>query len=172
MDYEVVFTKRRSVGIRVTPQGQVVVRAPSGMSKRTIDTIVEKHSAWIEKRVNAAKEHPSVIYDLSQGEINNLKDKTRKIILPIVNKYAHIMGLSPTKINITSAKRVFGSCTAKKHLNFSFRLCLYPEDAIEYVVVHELAHMKEMNHSKKFWAVVEKYLPDYNERKKLLKEIV
>ena len=80
------------------------------------------------------------------------------------------MGALPTKINFTSAKRVFGSCTTQKHLNFSFRLALYPFEAIEYIVVHELAHLFEMNHSKRFWAVVEKQLPDYKERKKLLKE--
>lgn len=170
MDYEIIFAKRKTVGIRVMPNGQVVVRAPKGTSKRAIGEIVAKHSAWISKRVNDVKEHPSLIYDLSMSELNNLKKRTEEIVIPLVEKYSAVMGLHPSKVNITSAKRVFGSCTDRGHLNFSFRLCLYPVSAIEYVVVHELSHMKEMNHSKRFWAVVEKYLPDYREGKKLLKE--
>jgi predicted metal-dependent hydrolase len=90
--------------------------------------------------------------------------------MPLVEHYACQMGVCPTKINITSAKRVFGRCTSKKHLNFSFRLALCPYEAIEYVVVHELCHIKEMNHSKRFWAEVEKILPDYKLRRRLLKE--
>ena len=79
------------------------------------------------------------------------------------------MGVSYEKVSINSAKTRFGSCSSRKTLNFSYRLALYPYEAIEYVCVHELAHLTEMNHSKKFWAIVEKYLPDYKERKKLLK---
>ena len=111
-------------------------------------------------------------YTATKEEINNLKEKTKEIVLPLVEKHASLMGVTPTKINFTSAKRVFGSCTAQKHLNFSFRLCLYPVEAVEYVVVHELAHILQMNHSKKFWAIVEKHLPDYKKRQELLKEIL
>ena len=78
-------------------------------------------------------------------------------------------GLKYNRITITSAKTRFGSCTTQKNISFSYRLMLYPELAREYVVVHELAHLIEMNHSKKFYAIIEKYLPDYKERKKLLK---
>ena len=172
MDYQIIHTKRRSVGIRITPDGKIIVRAPYRMSKRSIDEIVEKHKGWIESRLEAISSTPSITYTATKEEINNFKEKTREIVLPLVAKYASLMGATPTRVNFTSAKRVYGSCTAQKHLNFSFRLCLYPYEAIEYVVVHELAHLLEMNHSKKFWAVVERQLPDYKERKKLLKEIL
>ena len=72
-------------------------------------------------------------------------------------------------MTITGAKTRFGSCSSKGNISFSYRLMMYPEPAREYVVVHELAHLVEMNHSKRFYAIVERYLPDYKERKKQLK---
>ena len=169
MEYKIFYSKRKTVALKVDNDLSVVVKAPYGVSREIIDGIVEKHSRWIEKRINALKNQPSLV-PVTKEEIDNLKVKTRKIVVPLVEKYACKMRVSPTKINITSAKRVFGSCTSKKHLNFSFRLALYPYEATEYVVVHELCHIKEMNHSKRFWAEVEKILPDYKLRRRLLKE--
>ena len=79
------------------------------------------------------------------------------------------MGLKYSRITITSAETRFGSCSSKGNISYSYRLMLYPEAAREYVVVHELAHLLEMNHSKKFYAIVERYLPDYKERRRMLK---
>lgn len=169
MEYQVIYAKRRSVSIRVTKDLKIEVRAPKGLSRDIIDGIVRKHAGWIEKRLEKIQSQPNVLYNPTTEEINILKEKTRDIVLPIVEKYAKIMGLEPAKVTITSAKQVFGSYTSKKHLNFSFRLALYPYDATEYVVVHELCHMREMNHSKKFWSLVETYLPDYKKRRRLLK---
>ena len=80
------------------------------------------------------------------------------------------MGLKYGRIAITSAKTRFGSCSSKGNLSFSYLLMLYPDSAIDYVVVHELAHLKEMNHSPRFYKIIEEVLPDYKERKKLLKK--
>ncbi len=169
MNYKITYSKRKTVSLRVLPDLTVEVRAPFGLSRGIIDEIVEKHSAWIKKRIESVKAQP-LAYTPTKGEIEELKEKTRGIVLPLVEKYATYIGVVPTKINFTSAKRVFGSCTSKKHLNFSFRLCLYPREAIEYVVVHELCHIKEMNHSPRFWREVGQILPDYKERRELLKE--
>lgn len=84
--------------------------------------------------------------------------------------YAKIMDLKYGRITITGAKTRFGSCSAKGNLSFSYYLMLYPEYAIDYVVVHELAHLKEMNHSSKFYKIIESVLPDYKERIKVLKK--
>ena len=168
MEYEVVYSKRKTIGLKVTPELKLVVHAPRGLNRKIIDEIVQKHSSWIEKRINIIKEQP-LPKAVLPNEILELKEKTKEIVLPLVKKYAEQVGVTYTKVNITSAKKVFGSCTSKKHLNFSFRLALYPISAIEYVVVHELCHIKEMNHSKKFWCEVGKILPDYKERRKLLK---
>ena len=85
-------------------------------------------------------------------------------------KYSEIMGLYPTGITITGAERRFGSCSGKNRICFSWRLMRYPEEAIDYVVVHELAHIRHKDHSKAFYACIEQVLPDWRERRKLLKE--
>ena len=79
------------------------------------------------------------------------------------------MGLKYGRITITSAKGRFGSCSSEGNISFSCRLMTYPEAARDYVVVHELAHLVEMNHSKRFYSIIEKYMPDYKIRKRMLK---
>jgi len=88
-----------------------------------------------------------------------------------VSYFSKLMSVSPTAVKITSAKTRWGSCSAKKSLNFSWRLVMAGDDVIDYVVVHELAHISEMNHSQRFWAIVEDVLPDYKERQKRLKQL-
>ena len=83
--------------------------------------------------------------------------------------FARIMGVSYGRITIRAAKTRWGSCSAKGNLNFHWKLILMPEEVLDYVVVHELAHRKQMNHSPAFWAEVEKVLPDYRERRRWLK---
>ncbi len=168
MEYSVIYSKRKTVSLKVTPELKVEVRAPRGLSRKIIDEIINKHSKWIQKRIDLINKQP-LKAPPTKDEIKELKKRTGIIVLPLVEAYACQMGVKYERVSITSAKKVFGSCTAKKHLNFSFRLALYPMEAIEYVVVHELCHLKEMNHSKKFWSEVEKVLPDYKERRKLLK---
>jgi predicted metal-dependent hydrolase len=85
-------------------------------------------------------------------------------------EYAAQMSLKPASVKINGAKTRWGSCSAKKNVNFSWRLIMASDDLIDYVVAHELAHLKEMNHSPRFWSVVESVIPDYRERKKRLKE--
>ena len=97
------------------------------------------------------------------------KKQAGKIIPQCVEQISDSNNLSFTNIKITSAERRWGSCTGKKTLNFSWRIIMLPSDIIEYIVIHELAHLKELNHSKKFWCVVEQMMPDYKKRKKWLR---
>ena len=93
----------------------------------------------------------------------------RKALTKKTELYSNIMGLSYGRITITGAKRRFGSCSSRGDISYSFRLMAYPDRAIDYVVVHELCHLVHMNHSRDFYALLEKYLPDYKERRALLK---
>jgi len=85
--------------------------------------------------------------------------------------FAALMGVNPSAVRINNAKTRWGSCSTKKNINFSWRLIMADDDVIDYVVVHELAHLTEMNHSPRFWAVVERVLPDFNARRKRLHEL-
>ena len=85
--------------------------------------------------------------------------------------FAEQMSVTPTSVRVNGAKTRWGSCSSKKSLNFSWRLIMADDDLIDYVVVHELAHLSEMNHSDRFWSIVESVLPDYRLRKERLKEL-
>jgi predicted metal-dependent hydrolase len=108
---------------------------------------------------------------IKRGCIQIYRLLARKDLTEKVAEYAKIMGVEPASIKINGAKTRWGSCSAKKSLNFSWRLMMANDEVIDYVVVHELAHLKEMNHSPRFWSVVESVLPDYTKRQAKLKEL-
>lgn len=99
-----------------------------------------------------------------------LRQKARALLPGLVTQYAAQMEVQPTGITVTGARTRFGSCSPKNRLSFSFRLMSYPLAAIEYVVVHELAHIRHKNHGPDFYAEIEKILPDWRQRNQLLKK--
>ena len=169
MKYEVIYSDRKTVNIKVK-DGSVIIKAPKKIKKDELIKIIEKHGSWIEKALEKEKEKSEKYERLTDEDIKALKKEARAYLTEKCEYFSRLMGLSYNRITITSAKTRFGSCTSSKNISFSYRLMLYPEPAREYVVVHELAHLKEMNHSKRFYAIIEKYLPDYKERRKLLKK--
>ena len=120
-----------------------------------------------KKQIKRALNTP--VYPESKDEIERLKLRAEKIICPKVDYYASLLGLYPEKVGFTSAKTRFGSCSAKNSINFSCFLVLYPDEAIDYVVVHELCHIKEKNHSPRFYALVSSVMPDYKRRVGMLR---
>lgn len=145
------------------------MRSPMLMSQKKIDVFVQNHAEWIQKNLKKAKDRAAAHPPLDDNEIKRLKALAKEILPQRIKYYSELMGLYPTKVTITSAKTRFGSCSGKNSISFSCRLMQYPIDAVDYVVVHELAHIKHHNHSKDFYALIEKHLPDYKNRQKLLK---
>ena len=168
MQYKPIYSNRKTVGLSVK-NGEIIVRAPYGINKHSLDKIVESHRKWIEAAIEREKSLTKRTEKLPVEKIEELKAAAKYYFSEKCKQYAAIMGVNYKKISITAAKTRFGSCSSKKHICFSYRLMLYPEEAREYVIVHELAHLTEMNHSPKFYSIVEKFMPDYKERKKLLK---
>ena len=169
MEYKVVFSKRRTVGITVK-DGEVTVRAPHGTPTCIIEKAVREHASWIEKALAKQEKKREMLSSLTDADIAVLKKRAKLILKQKTDKYSEIMGLKYGRITITSATTRFGSCSSKGNISYSYRLMLYPEEAIDYVVVHELAHLAEMNHSKRFYAIVERILPDYKCRAAMLKK--
>ena len=170
MEIKIKYSKRKTLAVEVTRDAIVLVRAPIGTDKKRIDDFVMKHTDWIDKQLAKRKEQLKRNSELSKEAIEELKKQAWAIIPNKVKIYSEMMGVHPNHISINSAKTRFGSCSSTRRLNFSCRLMLYPEEAIDYVIVHELAHLKVFDHSKRFWAVVEKYVPDYMERREMLKK--
>ena len=169
MKYEVEFLKRRSISLSVK-DGRLVVKAPTGTSTRRIEEVIFKHRKWIEKHITVQQKQARIDAVLTDERVAELKSLARTYLSDKTEYYSKIMGLKYGRITITSAKTRFGSCSSQGNISYSYRLMLYPEAAREYVVVHELAHLVHMNHSPAFYALVERYLPDYKERRKLLKD--
>ena len=167
MEYELIRSRKRSLSLTVDFDGRVIVRVPMGTPNYVVEDFVRRHEDWIEKKKEAMKASPK--YGISDEKIAELRKAAKAYLPQRLEYFAEIMGVHPEKITITSAKKRFGSCNSKGNISFSLYLMLYPEAAIDYVIVHELAHLKELNHSKKFWDIVAKILPDYKEREKLLK---
>ena len=169
MDYKIFYSKRKTLALQISTECEFIVRAPYGVSRNIIENFVSSHENWIRDHIEKRKALNERFPELSKDEIENLKIEAKKIILPRLEHFSKIMELYPEGVSINSAKKRFGSCSAKKRINFSCRLALYPIEAIDYVVVHELAHLKHFDHSRSFWSLVEKFLPDYKERKNLLR---
>ena len=106
---------------------------------------------------------------MTESEIAALRARAKADLPARTAYWANLMGIDYTRVTITSAEKRFGSCNSRGGIAFSYRLMQFPEAVIDYVVVHELAHRKEMNHSPRFYAVIAQYLPDYKVRIKLMK---
>lgn len=169
MEYELIKSrKRRTIEMSINDEGKLVVRAPQNMARSEIDAFVEKHRLWAEKHIKLKKERIKK-YSVSPEEEENIKKNALPYLKERTEYFSAIMGLEPTGVKITSAKKRFGSCSTKNSICYSWRLMLYSKEAIDYVVVHELAHIAHKNHGPQFYALIEKYLPDYKEREKLLR---
>ena len=172
MEYTLVYEKRKTLSLTVQPDLTVLVKAPKGLVKAEIEQFVLSHKTWIENAKQRQKQRAETENTLTEQRIAELRALAKAELPRRVEYFSKLMGVQPTGVKITSAKTRFGSCSGKNSLCFSWRLMLYPPEAVDYVVVHELAHIKEKNHSAAFYKVVESVLPDYKARIKLLKESV
>ena len=168
MEYKVVYSQRKTMSISVA-DGEVTVKAPLKTDIETIHKAIEKHSRWINKNIELQKKKMSMFDNLTPTDIRDIKRQAKVYLTEKAEHFAKIMNLKYGRITITSAQKRFGSCSAKGNLSFSYRLMLYPEPAREYVVVHELAHLVQMNHSPEFYRIVASVLPDYKYRRRLLR---
>ena len=168
-EYRLIRSQRKTVSLEITREAEVLVRAPNRMKRAEIDRFVEKHEDWIRVHLEKVEQKKKVRQSLTEEDIVRLKQDAVRILPEKVAYYSRIMNLKPTGLKITSAQKRFGSCSGKNSLCFSWMLMQYPEVAIDYVVVHELAHIKHHNHSREFYALIERYLPDYRERERLLR---
>lgn len=168
-EYEIIRSNRRTLALEVR-DGRVLVRAPQRLPRARIDTFVREHAAWIEKSLAKQQARREAHPEPDEKQRAEYIRRAKTHLPERVACYAQIMGLHPAGITITGARTRFGSCSSKGRLCFSWRLMQYPPEAIDYVVVHELAHLVHRNHGPEFYALIESYLPDYKARRKLLRE--
>ncbi len=167
---KIIRSDRKSISIEISPALEVIVRVPKRMKSKDIDRFIDDHHEWIDKHIELRKQRlKNRPPEPTSTEIERLKNKAKDILPNKVSFFSDIMDVEPKGIKITSAEKRLGSCSSDDRICFSYRVMLYPEDIIDYVVIHELAHIKEHNHSKRFYEIVERYCPDYKDRERRIK---
>ena len=169
--YEVIRSRRKSISLEISRQGRILVRAPLSMRDAEIARFVSGKEEWIRthlEKVRQIREQASG-QRLTAEEIRALADRAGREIPPRVEMFARKAGVSYGRITIRNQKTRWGSCSGKGNLNFNCLLMLAPPEVLDYVVVHELCHRKQMNHSAAFWAEVARVIPDYKEHVQWLK---
>lgn len=175
MEYEVIRSKRKTASIEIKSDGRILVRVPNRMPQRDIDRMLSEKEAWIEKHLanieeRIASSQEEAVEPLAPEDIDRLTKKARAYLTARCDLYATQLGVTYNRISIRKQRTRWGSCSSKGNLNFNVLLMMAPIDVIDYVVIHELCHRKEMNHSKRFWALVESQMPDYKECRRWLRE--
>ncbi|MBL7794546.1 MAG: M48 family metallopeptidase [Saprospiraceae bacterium] len=204
--------KRKTLGLVVERDKSVVVLAPNGTSRETLDAFIDKKRFWLYEKINHTPKfgdpNPETPFisgkaipylgknyklDITDEPIEGIafkgkfllsrqnlqdgkailegwyKDKAKQKIVPLVERYAKQLGVEYNTILISDLKYRWGSCTLKGNLNFNWRLIKAPQFVINYVVIHELAHLLELNHSERFWNIVKVQMPNYLEAKEWLR---
>ena len=173
-EIQIIRSGRKTIGIQITWDFRVIVRAPYKVTRTQVMEILRERSEWIEKNLermrNLQIQRESGGEKLTEARIRDLSREASVRIPERVAHYALIMGVTYGKITIRHQKTRWGSCSGTGNLNFNCLLMLVPEQALDYVVVHELCHRKEMNHSPRFWKEVEAIFPEYREARKWLKD--
>lgn len=170
---EVRRSKRKSAAIKITADMQIVVFVPLYVSDNEIERMVISKSKWIDEhmlKVQSTIDERSKLEKITFEQVKELADQAVEYIPKRVKYYAEKENFIYNKITIKNLVSRWGSCSTKGNLNFNCLLMLTPDYVIDYIVVHELCHLREMNHSEKFWAEVEKIIPDYQRAELWLKQ--
>lgn len=173
ISYQIIRSSRRTLSLEIKADGTILVRAPLRLSEARIRKFVEEKQEWILKnleKIQKRDEQKEQVARLSAIERQHLQNKACVVIPKRVAYFAEKIGVTYGKITLRQQKTRWGSCAANGNLNFNWLLILAPPGVLDYVVVHELCHRREMNHSQAFWKEVEAILPDYRERQKWLKD--
>ena len=168
--YRLLRSGRRTLALEITAGCEVLVRAPMRLSQKRIDQFVADHADWIAAHLARQQRRQEARPEPTEAEREAYIRRAREELPGRVAHYGALMGLTPTGLTITGARKRFGSCSGRNRICFSWRLMQYPEEAIDYVVVHELAHICHKDHSRAFYACVEQVLPDWRARRALLRD--
>ena len=156
--YEITYSKIKNIYIQIK-DGKVIIKAPKSITKKELEKIISKKSNWIQKNLEKSKQKQQRKNLYTEEQFKQIVEKNAKEIIQKT-------GLIPNKIRIRDIKYAWGSCSNNKNITINHKLIKYSETAIKYVILHEICHLKYMNHSKDFWNLVKEHMPEYKEVKK------
>ena len=161
--------RMRRLSVTIHKNKEIVVRSPDFISVSDIESFLKQKSDWIRKALKKIDESvPGVVH--SKEEVMEYKNKARGILLERLPFYNRQYNFSWKKVTVKIMKTRWGSCSSKGNLNFNYKIALLPSSLADYIIVHELCHLKEMNHGERFWSLVEKQMPQYKQLRKELKK--
>ena len=175
-DIELIRSRRKTIAIEIYPDLRIKVRAPLRMPQYRMMEFLEEKEHWIDLHLEKMRQRQENKEDqmprtsISDEERKQLTELAKQVIPQRVAFFAAKMGVTYGRITIRNQKTRWGSCSQAGNLNFNCRLMKMPPEVLDYVVVHELCHRKQMNHSRAFWEEVEKVLPDYRVTRQWLKQ--
>ena len=174
VEYELRKSRRaRRLRLAVYCDGSLVVTAPRGFDFSKIEGFILEKASWVLEKIAFMRKRGQnlMVFRSSRREYKKLKSRALELAKRKVEVFNQIYGFQYNKINIRNQKTRWGSCSKKGNLNFNYKIALLPEKYADYIVVHELCHLKEFNHSRSFWNLVARTIPDFRERKKRIKNI-
>ncbi len=170
MIINIVKEKRKTIQIKINEDYSVTVKAPKYVSNDIINKYISDHTDWINKSIKRQKERQTNVVYLSEEEKNSVIQAAKEYLPKMVEYYSELMNQNYSVLKIKGLKSKWGSCSKDGEIILNYKIMLAPSDVIEYVIVHELAHRKVMNHSREFYSYVEKFKPNYRDSMKYLKD--
>ena len=170
---EVIRSRRRSLSLEVRADGRVLLRAPLRCGEAAMKRFVEENRSWIERKLREAQTRRSALPaepPLSEESLRALQRRGKQVFAERAAHFAPLVGVDYGRIQVRRQRSKWGSCSSAGNLNFNCLLLLAPPEVLDYVVVHELCHRLEMNHSPRFWAQVKRVLPAYEDARRYLRE--
>lgn len=177
---KIIKTRRRTLALEINSGAELIIRAPLHVTDNQINHFLSQKAAWIQKHTKRVKDRMEKsqssasylqIKNITAAKLNNkLKTELLPLITQKVASHALTMDLKYKSVKLSKAKTKWGSCSAKNNLLFSWTLGYAPKTVLDYVIIHELAHIPHKNHSKKFWELVQRFCPDYKNQRKWLRE--
>lgn len=162
------------MALQVNSEAQVLVRAPYFVTANIIEQFVLEKQGWLDEKVAMKKKQHEYLKSQSFERCDRWyvqkKREARDLFLQRIEYYEGLTGLKVNKLRLSSAKTRWGSCSLNGSISLVWRLVLAPIEIVDYVIVHEIMHIKHPNHSREFWSAVSQVMPDYKERRKWLKE--
>ena len=169
-----VRSSRKTLAVQIRAEGTVIARAPLRMSKDRILCFLSEKASWIRMQQGKMQERENMRQQarihLDAAQEKELRERAKSVLAQRTAYFARQIGVTYGRITVRDQKTRWGSCSQTGNLNFNFRLILAPLEVLDYVVVHELCHRRQMNHFAQFWPEVARVLPDYRERKAWLTE--
>lgn len=162
IEYIIIKARIKNLYIHIK-DGEVIVKAPIRLKEKEIQDFVTRKKKWIYEKVKEDKSKPKIEEKIEQKDIERLT----KIVEESIKKYSKLLGVVPNKVRIKDIKYAWGSCSSNRNITINKNLANKKEESIEYVVLHEMCHLIYMNHSEDFWNLIEKYMPEYREYKKI-----